>query len=123
MLLFLFTSQKLLFITSQLEIGLYINNKSYAQFMIDVIKRTSPDDDIHDKAVAQQAHHEHHGVHGGDDGDDGRHALLRPAFILIMAHIAAVRVSGHPDRRIHQTVIQEALIVFFKNFYWSALHG
>lgn len=103
----------------------------YAQFLIFILKkvikkRTSPDDDIHDKAVAQQAHHKHHGVHGGNDGDDGRHALLPPAFIIIMAHIVAVRVSGHPSRRIHQTVIQQrgqALIVFFKDFYWSALHG
>lgn len=82
-----------------------------------------PNDDIHDEAVAQQTDHKHHGVDRGDDGDDGRHALLLPA--LIMGHIAALWVSGHPGWRIEWTVLQQrgqALIVFFENFYRSAFH-
>lgn len=57
-------------------------------------KVTLPDDHIHDEAVAQQADHKHHRVDCSDDGDDGRHALLLPA--IIVGHIAAIRVSGHP---------------------------
>lgn len=86
-------------------------------------KVTLPDDHIHDEAVAQQADHKHHRVDRSDDGDDGRHALLLPA--IIVGHIAAVRVSGHPSWRIHRTVIQqrgEALGVFFENLNRSALH-
>lgn len=83
---------------------------------------SSPDDHIHDEAVAQQADHEHHRVHRGDDGDDGGHALLLPALI-IAGHIAAV--SGHPNRGIHRTVLQQpgqALVLFFKNFNWCVFH-
>lgn len=53
-----------------------------------------PYNHIHDETVAQQADYKDHRVDGGDDGDDGGHPLLLPA--LVVGHVAAVGVSGHP---------------------------
>lgn len=89
-----------------------------------LLKMILPDDDIHDEAVSQQADYKHYGVDRGDDGNDRRHALLLPA--LIVGHIAAVGVSGHPGGEIRWTVLHrrgEAVIVFFEYFDRSAFHA
>lgn len=69
-------------------------------------KKNPPDDDIHNETVSHQADHKHHRIHSRDDGDDGRHALLLPAA-LIVGHVAAVRVTGHPSWWIPRTALQQ----------------
>lgn len=83
--------------------------------------KTLPDDNVHDEAVAHQAHHEHHGVHSCDDGDDWGHGVLFP--VRVKSQIVTFWVSRLRSS-IHITVFDERreALVFFENFNRGAFH-